>query len=512
MMVLQSRSGRPRPSRAPQPHHGREAPAAKSFHASYVSPPAHRGSNPALTDDFDDDDRPSKKRKLDVRHRQTTLDRFAIVQASPLKPPANVAVEIPHDSLVSTANGIRTTLKPTEQDDKARGHANAIQSKAPVAPPKPARSAEKKEEKRTLRSQDDGPRLKSELATYFPNYEEIMFDAPKEPEFLTVDTALYITDDHPKDTKSQQSSPAKGAKGSKSATNLARNGSTNGATVPATPQRNNMTQFNSPSESLEMIMRSLPDHPEDPLTDAHFFKSHRRAERKEKQLRNIERERAMHEKVQLERLLDGLQGHDWLKVLGITGITDGEAKKFESKRDFFIAEVDALVQKFKEWKEEEKKQRMEKDAAAAAAREAESEERDSEVGSVDPPSSDLNASAARQLQLETANAMKTIPKLKLNVSRDNAGVANTPLQPVMFQPPSPEVPITSFYKKRHLREAALGKSRHGRNVTAFGHPIPTLDESEFALPDDYATEDTLKANARERRRRNRASIVDASSV
>jgi hypothetical protein len=105
---------------------------------------------------------------------------------------------------------------------------------------------------------------------------------------------------------------------------------------------------------------------EDPLDDAFFFAQHRRAERKEKQLRNIEKERAMHEKLQLERLLDGLQGPDWLKVMGVTGVTDGERKDWESKRDYFVKEVEALVDKFRLWKEEEKRLRAEKEAALAA--------------------------------------------------------------------------------------------------------------------------------------------------
>ena len=77
-------------------------------------------------------------------------------------------------------------------------------------------------------------------------------------------------------------------------------------------------------------------------------------ERQEKQLRNIEKERAQHEKVHLEALLEGLRGHEWLRVMGISGITDTEKKEYESNRDYFIREVAGLVEKFKAWKEEEK--------------------------------------------------------------------------------------------------------------------------------------------------------------
>ena len=296
------------------------------------------------------------------------------------------------------------------------------------------------------------------------------------------------------------------------------------AAFPTTPpQRSTSTLFNgSPSLNLDFVANTLPDNPEDPLTDDFYLKPHRRAERKEKQLRNIEKERAMHEKVQLDRLLDGLLGHDWLRVMGITAITDTEAKKYEPKREYFIAEVQALVDKFRLWKEQEKKQKLQKDAAAAASSARElTEDQDSEEGSVDPPSSDLNASAALQLQQETAIAVKsagasksTNPSKKRD--RDGATIHVRPATahvPSLPRPlPPPDIPITSFFAKRHLRDAALGKARHGRNVLAFGHPVPDVAQHDFVLPKDFATEDVIRANARERRRRKRASAIDGNTA
>lgn len=100
----------------------------------------------------------------------------------------------------------------------------------------------------------------------------------------------------------------------------------------------------------------------DPLSEATYFRAHRRNERQEKQLRNIERERAQHEKQQLDRLVDELQGQDWLRVMGISGPTDqDERKQYESKRDFFVGELSALIQKFKIWREEEKRRKADKE-------------------------------------------------------------------------------------------------------------------------------------------------------
>lgn len=209
----------------------------------------------------------------------------------------------------------------------------------------------------------------------------------------------------------------------------------------------------------------------------------------------------MHEKVQLERLLDGLQGPDWLKVMGITGVTDGEKKDWEPKRNYFVSEVKALVDKFRIWKEEEKRLKMEREAALLAreeedAEEDEVEDEEDEEGDV-PPSSDIDACAARQLQQEAASSSTPKPR----APRRPHGIL------LPLHPPEPLKPFTSFYTKPHLREAAVGKHRHGRNVTAFGHPIPETEEQEFSLPDEYLTSDALRAHARKRRRMQRESIT-----
>lgn len=477
----------------------------------------------------EEDGPPKKKRRLSIKTPTRTtpnhkpLEAFGFSRTPQPKPPTKITRDEPHGPLQQTTNGVKSVLDVNEDEilpqpprSAERMPKRATRSRSPAPLPSatgtPAPTQEKKkEDKRTLRSQDDGPRLKSELAVYFPSYEDVMFDVPAEEEdFLTVDSTLYIAEDTAK-KKDGTPSPVK----TKKASTPGRKACTNG--IPATPKRGTSSTSNaSPSVNLDFLAKTSGETPEDPLTDAHFLKSHNRAERKEKQLRNIERERAMHEKVQLERLLDGLQGHDWLRVLGITGITDGEATKYKSKRNYFIAEVQALIGKFAQWKEQEKKLRLRKEAAQARQ-----DATDLEASSIasDPPSSDLNASASRQLQQETVNAVKaSATKSKGKLSLYGPSATSHPSTPVPLQGPargflqpiphSPEAPITSFYAKRHLRDAALSKSRSAtRNVTAFGHPVPDLDEEEFALPEDFVTPDALRANARERRRRKRESTA-----
>ena len=235
----------------------------------------------------------------------------------------------------------------------------------------------------------------------------------------------------------------------------------------------------------------------DALTDAVYFKAHRRAERQEKQLRNIEKERAQHEKVQLERLLDGLKGHDWLRVMGISGITDSEKKIFEPKRDYFIQEVSILIDKFKAWKEEEKRRKVEREQYLQAE---DNEESESEPGSCsgsegDPPDyNDVDAWAARQLHQEASSATES------QAGKSRKHHAQPASAPLMI-----EKPFTSFYSKPYLRDAAVGKHRRGRTRFAFGQPLPNIVEKPFQLPADMLSQDAIAASARSRRRARRES-------
>lgn len=225
---------------------------------------------------------------------------------------------------------------------------------------------------------------------------------------------------------------------------------------------------------------------EDPLGDGVYLKAHRRAERAEKQFRNIEKERAQHEKVQLERILDNLKGHDWLRAMGITGITESEKKSFESKRDYFIQEVSALIDKFKVWKEEEKRRKAEKEQNQLAEDNLESEPEE-----VIDNASEVDALATNSQQED---------KLVMGGQR-RKGKKNQVEEEIA--PVAVEKPFTSFYSKAHIREAAIGKHRRGRARFAFGQPLPDLVEKWFELPPDMLSLDALRASARSRRRARR---------
>lgn len=368
--------------------------------------------------------------------------------------------------------------------------------------------AVKQDDKRTLRSQDGASRSKSELASYFSNYDEIMFKEPKDPganatlsegsqplltsiELLTADTRIHIVDD-PGNTLATGSSKAAT---SKTVSGKARHPNASGQLSVSSPLLQPST-IGHPDTLLlnDSQIIDLPslDHTagadgQDPLNDEIYAKAHRRAERSEKQLRNIEKERAMHEKAQLERLLDGLKGHDWLKIMGVSGVTDGERKSWESKRDYFILEVETLLDKFKEWKEEEKRRKAKREGKNVSDTGDGDEGTPSGMDTSDD--SDVDACAAKQLHQESTAGK----------GRQKRGYKGKAKQTIS------EKPFTSFYSKPYLREAALGKHRRGRTRLAFGQPLPDMPEREFSLPESLRTPDALAASARSKRRARRGS-------
>lgn len=303
------------------------------------------------------------------------------------------------------------------------------------------------------------------------------------PEFLRAEEPIYILEE-----KIWNPSPAKLKQRATSSQPAAP------STQPAVPPSPHSNVSNAKTIALTAIPSSSSNPADDTLPDSLYLKCHGRSERKEKQARNIEKERAQHEKENLERLLEGLQGPDWLRVMGVTGITEGEQKSWKPKRDYFIAEVFALVERFRTWKDEEKRMRQEKERA----REEEDDEDEEEEDKNSVASSDLDASASRQLQIEAG----LNPRSRAKRKRTSAA----PAKDVKTPPP-----MTSFYKAPHLRAQAMGETRTSRHMTAFGEPIPDFDEMDFELPEDYITPEALRANARKRRRRNRELKDGASS-
>ncbi|KZZ91913.1 hypothetical protein AAP_03132 [Ascosphaera apis ARSEF 7405] len=418
-------------------------------------------------------------------------------------------------------------------------------------------------EKRSLRSHGGVSANKSELAAYFPDYEEIVQLQPAKKEFLGVDTEISVIDD------------------------LSRPLDLTEHAIPKQPEFLNPLLNPVEAEIVKLPQcQSSNQDMQDPLSDDLYFKAHRRLERQEKQLRNIERDRAQHEKIQLDRLLEELEGHDWLRTMGISGITDTEKKLYEPKRVYFVQEVSALINKFKVWKEEEKRRRLVREQALLDAecdedesvsihsnhpddvRESEEAEERGDEDNNFTRESDVDAMAAHQLHQETLSASSTphnLKRPKLSIRALEAKTRRPPLPPSMSTkanappqltngpeltdnrnspgndayrpqalplqdqqqqqqqqqqpsssqpgmpvpqalPPAELKPFTSFYTHPHIRDIALGKtkaSRRSRSRLAFGQPVPELPEQEFELPSNILTEEAIHAAQRKLRRLRR---------
>lgn len=259
----------------------------------------------------------------------------------------------------------------------------------------------------------------------------------------------------------------------------------------------------------------------DPLPDLYYEPIHRKESRNEKITRNAEKGRSQHEKEQVIRLLDGLKGPDWLKTMGVSGITESKKKQFEPARAHFINKCQVVLEKFRKWATEEKRLKLEKERAAKESRasqdvgspmdladeeedveedvleqkQVDEDDQDAEESDGDPPDmSDVDASA-KQLHEEA-------------MARSRMATKSTKRRLVAVLPPPPPTPpeFKSFFKKPYQRDAALNKSRRrGRTVLAWGHPVPEPEEQNFDLPEEYRDEDMLKARARRLRRVQRGS-------
>ena len=282
---------------------------------------------------------------------------------------------------------------------------------------------------------------------------------------------------------------------------------------------------------------------DDPLPDSYFEPAHKKAERLERSIRNSEKGRAQHEKDQIIRLLEGLQGHDWLRTMGVSGITESRKKTFEPAREHFIKGCQAILEKFRRWNIEEKKRKLEKERALAQEARAEEEDEASDEDEeeeveeeADEEASESQASEEEEeVEDSTADSEEQEADDDVEMADDDGGGGNeSDGDPPDYsdadasiakqlrdeamarsrydaktaakdqpRPPSPEPykEFTSFFEKKYQRDAALNKNRRrGRTVLAWGQPVPEPPEVDFDLPEEYRDEETLKVHARRRRR------------
>ncbi|KAH6619599.1 something about silencing, SAS, complex subunit 4-domain-containing protein [Chaetomium sp. MPI-SDFR-AT-0129] len=453
-------------------------------------------------------------------------------------------------------------------------------------------SSSTQDQGRKLRSQE-ATRFKSELSAYFPEYDEVIGNDPKQTHLLDVDTPIVIIPEtQPQQTSTQpHQDPPQPTEypihsyGDELYTNLHDAQRIDFSFLTKSPGGTGTNDGTSHNNASSMGANAAAEAEEaDPLPDSLFAPAHKKAERMERSIRNTEKGRAQHEKDQIIRLLDGLQGHDWLRVMGVSGVTETKKRSFEPARDYFIRGCESILDKFRRWAKEEKRRKAEtlkrrrRDRSSGGGDEEETRGREgSEVSEAtsrhrsqssrsrsarsrsvrsqtadsydegrydedeDEPhdENDVEASAAKQLREEALAAVakkrggrgtkttassskpagatkKRAPTRRKPTTTANKKTSKSTSSAVHDAPdtdphdhePLPELPakeFTSFFAKKYQRDAALNKGRRrgGRNVLAWGHPVPDMEEAEFQLPSELLDQETLSMHARRRRRDKR---------
>ncbi|POR34984.1 Uncharacterized protein TPAR_04821 [Tolypocladium paradoxum] len=403
----------------------------------------------------------------------------------------------------------------TEADPNLTKHQakviNGIRHELDRLQPQPA---DTREQGRKLRSQE-ATRFKSELSAYFPDYDEVIGNDLKEQHLLNLDTPIVVVDSNPRRAAPESHRAALKPHQPNQAVDFLVRGYGDSLFVEVFDAQRIDFRFLETQQNNKNL--------EDPLPDSLYEPIHKRAERLERSIRNSEKGRAQHEKDQIIRLLEGLQGHDWLRVMGVSGITETKKKTFEPARAYFIKGCQAILEKFRNWSLEEKRRKQEKERALAeqAAGEEVADDRDEEVDDgegeeADEAEQDIredaweyseDVSASQDDTSEASSPAKQLRQEAMARSRMAAASSKRPRPPARATPPQPPEPpkeFKSFFSKKYEREGALNRNRRtGRKVLAWGHPLPELAETDFILPEEYRDDDTLKSRARKKRRDKR---------
>ncbi|ETS81946.1 hypothetical protein PFICI_06948 [Pestalotiopsis fici W106-1] len=398
---------------------------------------------------------------------------------------------------------------------------------------------------RKLRSQE-ATRFKSELSAYFPDYDEVIGNDAKESHVLNVDTPILVVDSVASPHHNVRASHPRQAAATTASVSSKQNhhaklgaDTTTGSALWVSRTENyHVKQYGDDlysnlydAQRIQLPgQKAKPDHLNDPLPDSLYETAHRRAERLEKTIRNTEKGRAQHERDQIVRLLGELQGPDWLRTMGVNGVTESKKKGFESARSHFIKGCEGILEKFRWWAQEERKRKLERDRALAEEQDDdedddEEEEEDPDEDQVadsdadedgemldvdsanrdpaddsdgDPPdSSDVDAHIAKQLHEEALARVKRPPSV--SNKRQKRDLSPSPV-------PQPPREFKSFFDKRHDRDAALSKVRRSRRVAlAWGHAIPETIDEDFELQPEYRDEETMQTRERRKRRDRRSN-------
>lgn len=402
----------------------------------------------------------------------------------------------PPKSILETVTKKEKTVKRTEHQKKVANGLKHELDRLGAA----NRPADTRTQGRKLRSQET-TRFKSELSVYFSDYDVVIGNDSKEHHILDTNTPIVITDSQSTPSHQPQDVFRVRSYGDNIVADL----------------------FEASRINFDFLQRTqhITRSDTDPLPDLLYHQGHKKLERTERSGKNAERARAQHEKEQVIRLLDGLQGPDWLRIMGVNGVTESKKKTYEPARAHFIKGCHAIIAKFKAWAAEEKRRKQEKErkarekSATEEGQEDNDHDHDGEVSGDDVPGDeeeeerfipdsqevdvdvhdDLPDSSAVEALLAKQLREEALAAAKANKSEVTGGS-------ILVQPPASkpraskssaakpaEAPkeFKSFFKKPSQRTSALNRNRrNGRApILAWGQPIPDFPEAEYGLPEAY---------------------------
>ncbi|KAK9323441.1 something about silencing, SAS, complex subunit 4-domain-containing protein [Lipomyces orientalis] len=215
----------------------------------------------------------------------------------------------------------------------------------------------------------------------------------------------------------------------------------------------------------------------DPLSDLVFAGLHKRREREERHYQNFERDKVMYEKLQVERQLESLKGHNWVRaVVSMTPVNDPKCEyELSTKRVKLIQELVNVLAKFESWKEREK-----------------------QIRSLNGNEDDLESSMRMRLE-ERKKELQIMtgitPKAQSSrgwkkVGRNQGNQTSTTITDSEAQ-----APRSIQRKKRKLgseepnpRQFFNGKlnaNTKQSKTSAFGHPLPRIPYRQFDIPFEW---------------------------
>lgn len=248
----------------------------------------------------------------------------------------------------------------------------------------------------------------------------------------------------------------------------------------------------------------------DPLCDEYFELMHRKPARAERTLRKTEKERAQHEKDQVIRLLQGLQGHDWLKLMGISGVTESKKRDYEPAREYFTHGCESIIAKFKLWRDEEKR-KLAKTTAGSCESTLCSKQgysvsvTSATLGNNHSIYNDSDTTPSQQLHREETVA-SSASSFSTTKCQPHAGWPHTRSQPETHTSTSNSVEF--YFSECNDADADCQKEKSKKIpsypcVYIWGHPLFELPEREFNLPEELLDQESLRTHARKKRRAQR---------